>query len=39
VTYRTVLLEVIEGAQEGDTLVVGGSTALKPGTRVQVVTQ
>ncbi|MGI4837463.1 MAG: efflux RND transporter periplasmic adaptor subunit [Janthinobacterium lividum] len=39
VTYRTVMLEVIEGVQQGDQLVVDGPTALKPGTRVQVVAQ
>jgi multidrug efflux pump subunit AcrA (membrane-fusion protein) len=39
VTYRTVMLEVIEGVQEGDALVVDGPAALKPGTRVRVVTQ
>jgi hypothetical protein len=39
VVYSTVLQEVIEGVQEGDVLVVGGSTALRPGTRVRIVTQ
>jgi len=39
VTYRTLILEVIEGVQEGDILVVDGPTTLKPGTRVQVLTQ
>lgn len=39
VTYRTVMLQVIEGVQEGDTLVADAPAALKPGTRVQVVLQ
>lgn len=39
VTYRTIMLEVIEGVQEGDTLVIDGPAALKPGTRVQVIAQ
>jgi multidrug efflux pump subunit AcrA (membrane-fusion protein) len=39
VVYRTVMLEVIEGVQEGDILVVDGPTTLKPGMRVQALPQ
>jgi hypothetical protein len=38
VTYRTAMLEVIEGLQEGDVLVIDGPAALRPGNRVQIVT-
>jgi len=39
VVYRTVMLEVIEGVQEGDILVVDGPPTLKPGMRVQALTE